>query len=405
MPTIRDIAVLARVSTATVSHVLNESAYVSPELKERVVQAVRALNYHPNAVARSLRTRQSRSVGMIIPDITDPFYPSMVRGAEDVLMEQGYTLLVGNSDNQTTKEESYYRAFHARRVDGLLMTVAALSGPPQYLPQHQSELFPMVYIDRAFPELQGDVVQSDALEGCRRSIDYLIAQGHRRIGIVTGPLVMENAQVRLQGCRAALAAAAIPADPQLVREGNFDVNSGHEQTLALLHTSPRPTAIFLCNGPMAIGAVKALNETGVRYPDQIAVMSFDDMESFELLRPASPPWPSPPTRWAPARPASCSIASPVPWSATIAECCCPPSCTSGNPARCPRSPCRKCSHPRSDDPLAARHLSRQLGDALEQSGHPLPARDARPQRPTRGGAGAASNSGAVVPPTFSSCRR
>ena len=96
---------------------------------------------------------------------------------------------------------------------------------------------------------------------------------------------MENAQVRLQGCRAALAAAAIPADPQLVREGNFDVNSGHEQTLALLHTSPRPTAIFLCNGPMAIGAVKALNETGVRYPDQIAVMSFDDMESFELLRP------------------------------------------------------------------------------------------------------------------------
>lgn len=285
MPTIRDIALLARVSTATVSHVLNESAYVSPELKERVQSAIRELNYQPNPVARSLRTRQSRSVGMIIPDITDPFYPAIVRGAEDVLTEQGYILLVGNSDHQTSKEASYYRAFHSRYVDGLLMTVASLEAPPEYLLQHRPDMFPVVYIDRSFPGLRGDVVQSDAQEGCRQGIGHLLEHGHRSIGIVTGPLATASAQERLEGCRAALQAAGLQLDPELVREGNFDVPSGYQQTQILLQGQPRPTALFVCNGPMAIGAVRALNDAEVRYPDQIAVMSFDDMESFELLRP------------------------------------------------------------------------------------------------------------------------
>lgn len=285
MPTIRDIALLARVSTATVSHVLNESAYVSPELKERVQAAICELNYQPNPVARSLRTRQSRSVGMIIPDITDPFYPAIVRGAEDVLTEQGYILLVGNSDHQTSKEASYYRAFRSRYVDGLLMTVAALEAPPEYLLQHRPEVLPVVYIDRFFPELCGDVVQSDAHAGCRQGIEHLLAQGHRAIGIVTGPLATASGQERLEGCRAAFQARGLVLDPQWVREGNFDVASGAQQTQLLLAMQPRPTALFLCNGPMAVGAIRALNDAGVRYPDQIAVMSFDDMESFELLRP------------------------------------------------------------------------------------------------------------------------
>lgn len=285
MPTIRDIALLARVSTATVSHVLNDSAYVSPELKERVQSAVRDLNYQPNPVARSLRTRQSRSVGMIIPDITDPFYPSIVRGAEDVLTQHGYILLVGNSDHQTSKEASYYRAFHSRYVDGLLMAMASLEAAPDYLLQHREELFPVVYIDRYFPELRGDVVQSDAHEGCRQGIEHLLRQGHRSIGIVTGPLATAAAQERLDGCHTAFRAAGLNLDPRLVREGNFDIASGQQQTHLLLQTRPRPTALFLCNGPMAIGAVRALNEADVRYPDQIAVMSFDDMEAFEMLRP------------------------------------------------------------------------------------------------------------------------
>lgn len=285
MPTIRDIALLARVSTATVSHVLNESAYVSPELKERVQSAIRELNYQPNPVARSLRTRQSRSVGMIIPDITDPFYPSIVRGAEDVLTAQGYILLVGNSDHQTSKEASYYRAFHSRYVDGLLMAVASLQAAPDYLLQHRPETFPVVYIDRYFPELRGDVVQSDAREGCRQGIEHLLRQGHRAIAVVTGPLSTASAQERLEGCRAAFHAAGLLLNPKWVREGNFDVPGGYQQTQILLQMQSRPTALFLCNGPMALGAIRALNDAEVRYPGQMAVMSFDDMESFELLRP------------------------------------------------------------------------------------------------------------------------
>lgn len=130
MPTIQDIAKRAQVSTATVSHVMNENYPVSARLRERVLKAIREVGYHPNDMARSLRTKKSRTVGMVIPDIANPFFPAVVRGAEDVLFHAGYTLFVGNSDNALQKEEGYYRAFREKRVDGLLATIAGSSAPP-----------------------------------------------------------------------------------------------------------------------------------------------------------------------------------------------------------------------------------------------------------------------------------
>jgi DNA-binding LacI/PurR family transcriptional regulator len=133
MATIKDIAARSQVSTATVSHVINHTSDVSPERRERVLRVIRELKYHLNAVARSLRTKQTRTVGMIIPDITNPFFPAVVRGAEDVLQQASYTLIVGNSDSDSEKEEAYYRTFSAKRVDGLLLVAAISTRPPEYI--------------------------------------------------------------------------------------------------------------------------------------------------------------------------------------------------------------------------------------------------------------------------------
>lgn len=149
----KHVAILAKVSTATVSHVLNNSANVSPKLRERVLRVVRDLNYHPNTLARSLKTRKSKTVGMVITDITNAFYPAVVRGAEDVLAREDYTLVVGNTDGDAKKEEAYYRTFVAKRVDGLLLITCPTEYPPAYLSRHNPEETPVVLINRDYPSL------------------------------------------------------------------------------------------------------------------------------------------------------------------------------------------------------------------------------------------------------------
>lgn len=284
MATIKQIAALAEVSTATVSHVLNESAYVSPKLRERVLKVVREFNYHPNQLARSLRTKQSRTVGMIIPNINNPFFPAVVRGVEDVLNRQGYTLIVGNSDYDIQKEEEYYRTFCAKRVDGLVLEITPIRAP-EYLRRHNAEETPVVFIDRLYRGVKGDAVLVDNITGSHQAIAHLLDGGHRRIGIVTGPLQMLMASRRLEGYRRALQDRGIEVCQELIREGRFDVQSGYEQAKTLLELSPRPTALFACNGLMTMGCVRAIFESRLRCPEDIALVSFDDLEWFDLIRP------------------------------------------------------------------------------------------------------------------------
>jgi LacI family transcriptional regulator len=284
MVTLRDIALRAGVSTATVSNVLNSTLYVSPKLRERVLTAVRELKYQPNAVARSLRMRQSRTIGMIIPDIANPFFPAVVRGAEDVLMHSGYTLIVGNSDNDQAKEEAYYRAFFERQVDGLL-AVATTGQPPDGLKRLNDRNTPIVFVDRYYLGIPGDVVIANNQAGARKAVAHFAERGHKRIAIITGPLDLVNARARLDGYRQELQSRGLEVNKELIREGAFDTASGVEQTAALLALKPRPDAIFVCNALMVCGALQCLEKEKVKCPKDVAVACFDRLDFFDLLRP------------------------------------------------------------------------------------------------------------------------
>jgi LacI family transcriptional regulator len=286
MAKIRDVATLANVSTATVSHVINQTTYVSPALRQRVIGAMRELNYHPNAVARSLKTKQSKTVAMVIPDITNPFFPAIVRGAEDVLRHEGYTLLLGNADEDGKTEETYYNTFHAKRVDGTLLIISPHSPTPEYLQKHNPDAFPIVYVDRFYRGLPGDVVIADNVGGSYQAVCHLIENGHRWIAIITGPLELVNARMRLNGYERALTKYRIPRNDNFVRPGRFDARSGYEQTLELLALRKPPTAIFSCNALMTIGCLRAIRERGLRCPEDLALVSFDDLEWFEVCSPS-----------------------------------------------------------------------------------------------------------------------
>ncbi len=286
MANIRDVAVLARVSTATVSHVLNQTTYVSPALRQRVIQAMRELSYHPNAVARSLKTNQSKTVAMVIPDITNPFFPAVVRGAEDVLRHEGYTLILGNSDGDGRTEEIYYNTFQAKRVDGTLLIIAPHSSPPEYLRKHNPDAFPIVYVDRFYRGMAGDVVIADNVGGSLQAVSHLIERGHRHIAIITGPQELVNARLRLEGYKSSLAAHGIAVNNNFIRQGRFDVGSGYQQTLELMKLKRPPTAVFACNALMTIGCLRAIRERDLHCPKDVALVSFDDLEWFEVCSPS-----------------------------------------------------------------------------------------------------------------------
>ena len=281
----KQIALLSGVSTATVSHVLNNSAFVNPKLRARVEKVVHELNYQPNSLARSLKTRETKTIGMVITDITNAFYPAVVRGAEDVLAREGYTLVVGNTDGDVLKEEAYYRTFTAKRVDGLLLITCPTEYPPAYLSRHLPEETPVVLINRDYPSLRVDTVLSDHREGSRQAVSHLLASGHRRIGIITGPAPHVSSNQRLRGYEQALREVGLPVQPELVREGNFMVKAGYEQAKELLSLPERPTALFVCNAPMSMAALRAIFDAGLRCPEDVALVSFDDLEWFDLIQP------------------------------------------------------------------------------------------------------------------------
>lgn len=286
MATLKDVAARSRVSTATVSHVINNRSHVQPELRERVLSAIQELKYHPNAVARSLRTNRTRAVGIIIPDITNPFFPGIVRGAEDVLQKAGYTLVVGNSDGDTAKEAAYYRTFTAQRVDGFILIASESTRPPEYLLHHNIDSVPVVFVDRYYRGVRADTVLADNVRGSREAVSVLLEKGHRRIGIITGPLRLVNSRMRLDGYKQAFARFKTEIHKELIREGRYDIPSGYAETKVLLDLKNRPTALFICNAAMTLGCLRAIRERGVKVPQQLAVISFDDRELFELVDPS-----------------------------------------------------------------------------------------------------------------------
>ena len=281
MPNIYDVAKTARVSVATVSAVVNSSAFVSPALKNRVERAVKQLGYQPNLLARSLATQQSRTIGMIVPDIANPFFPEVVRGAEDTAHAAGYMLLIASSDNDLKKEAVYLDLFIAKRVDGVIFTKAPGAMPKGLQTTLARAGMPLVLLARTVPGLRADIVEMDDKRAAHEGVTHLLRLGYRRIGFITGLAGATTSRRRLDGYRAALRDWRLPFDAALVVEGDFRVESGYRAGLALLKS--RPDAVFISNYLMSVGFMEALRQYQLRCPDDVAIVTCDDhpwLDSF-----------------------------------------------------------------------------------------------------------------------------
>ena len=285
MATIKDVAKRAGVSMGTVSNVIRGSATVRGPRRERVEAAIRDLGFHPNHAARSLKSSQSHTLGMVISDITNPFVPLLIRGAEEAALEQGYLLNTFNTDDQVERERIIFGMMRERRVDGVMAVVAPSSDPPAHLRSIVESGVPLVCLDRMPADLPVDAVLVDNIRGAAMCVRHLIAMGHRAIGVISGSPTLQTARDRVAGYRLALSESGIPFNSALIREGNFRAESGHALAKDLCLNPPVPTALFVTNGTMGMGALQAVHELGLRCPEDIALAVFDDVPGADVFRP------------------------------------------------------------------------------------------------------------------------
>ena len=283
MANIYDVAKEARVSLATVSAVVNESAYVSPGLKTRVTAAIQKLGYQPNLLARSLAKQQTHTLGMIAPNIANPFWPEVVRGVEDAAHAAGYTLLLASNDDDRAKEALYLRMFLAKRVDGLLLTKAVGPLDSDVSALLRSAKTPVVQLMRSSTSLGGDKVLVDEREGVYEGVAHLLRMGHRRIAMINGVEKVSTSAQRLEGYRDALKDAGIDIDPGLITHGDFRVESGYATGIQLL--KQKPDAFFVANYLMTVGFMRALRQYQLRCPEDIAVVTCDDHPWLDSFHP------------------------------------------------------------------------------------------------------------------------
>jgi DNA-binding LacI/PurR family transcriptional regulator len=284
--TMRQIAERAQVSIGTVSHVINETATVRPKLRERVIEAIRSMGYQPSALAQGLRKNRTNMLGMVIPDITNPFFPGVVRGVEDVAYKRSFRVILCNADNDPSKEASYVRELRSYHIAGLLIIPAVGPDIAGHLRAYASASVPVVCIDRVPDGWKGDAVLVANAEGAYLATRHLIQMGHKRLAVIAGPLKLTNAAERLKGFTRALNEAHIEIEPEFVQEARFDAASGYQAALRLLRMLPRPTAIFACNDLMAFGVLEAARELGLRCPEDLSIAGFDSLEFAKLTDPS-----------------------------------------------------------------------------------------------------------------------
>jgi DNA-binding LacI/PurR family transcriptional regulator len=280
----KDVAGLARVSVSTVSHVLNGTRSVAGETRERVLAAVEALGYQQNLLARGLKTQRTFTIGLLISDIQNPFFTSVIRGVEDVALSRGYHLFLCNTDEDPEREEAYVTELAKKRVDGLI--VASAAPRRDHAGWLKRGSLPFVFMDREIEELEADVVRVDNRLGMRLIAEHLVSLGHRRIGMISGPLEISSGYERYQGLREALAGLEVDLEDSLVRFGDFRSSSGAEAAADLLGSSDPPTALIIANNQMTLGALLTVREMGLKIPDDVSIVGFDDMEWAPLVDPA-----------------------------------------------------------------------------------------------------------------------
>ncbi len=283
MPTIRDVAERAGVSPITVSRVINNSGYVSQETRSRVEAAIAELQYVPNSLARSLRFKRTHTLALVLTDITNPFWTTVARGVEDAASQRGFNVILCNTDENEAKQSEYLHVLLQKQVDGFLLVPARSTPDPIAL--IQSQRVPTVVLDRQVPGAKVDVVRGDSEGGAYQLVRLLLSLGHRRIAMLSGPVNISTAADRVAGYRRALQEAGLEAQAELVCYGEYTQESGYRMAQKALSLTPRPTALFAANNFIAIGALRALREAKVRVPEDMALVSFDDIPPAFVIEP------------------------------------------------------------------------------------------------------------------------
>lgn len=271
--TMRDVARLAGVSTSTVSAVINGTVPVSTKRKARVLEAMTALDYHADAVARSLKTGKTNVIGIVVPDITNAFYPEVVRGVEEAARSSGYSVLLCDSSEDPQMEERHLATLSSRRVDGVLLACCANSTASDRIVRHR---FPMVFVDRVPLGLAERTVSTDNIQAGYAAAKHLIDLGHERIAIVAGHLGLSPHRDRLEGFRKAMQESNAPIRNEYLVSGGVQIEDGLNDSLGLLNLPTPPTAIMVSNNKLLLGVLQALDEKRIAVPQQLSLIGFDD---------------------------------------------------------------------------------------------------------------------------------
>jgi len=262
--------------------VINRSGYVSEETRRRVEEAIVELKYVPNALAQGLRFNRTNVIALVVSDITNPFWTTVARGTEDA-SEENFSVILCNTDENVVKQDKYIRLLLQRQVDGFLLVPSQSTAESIVLIEQQK--VPLVILDRQVSGVTTDVVRGDSEGGAYDLTCYLLGLGHRRIAILSGPKTASTSTQRVAGYKRAFDEAGLKVDPNLISYGKFHQDSGYERTRQILTLSERPTALFAANNFIAIGVMKALYEAGLRVPDDMSVVSFDDLPLGLLVQP------------------------------------------------------------------------------------------------------------------------
>jgi LacI family transcriptional regulator len=282
--TLRDVGRRAGVSSMTVSRVINGRYGVDVATQRKVEEAIEALDYIPNRIARGLISQKTATIGLVVPDVVNPFFSPVVRGAEKTARKAGYRVLLCNTEGDLRLERDYIEDLVAHRVEGLLLAPANDESRHSVFPLLRRG-FPLVLFDRALPDLDCDLVACDGVTGARRLVEHLIFVGHRDIAHVTDADDTSTGRERHQGYREALAAAGIAYREDLVFRTTVDQIGGYRAAQQVLGLSPLPTAIFSVNNMTAVGTMQALRERGISVPEDMALVCFDDVEHLAVLSP------------------------------------------------------------------------------------------------------------------------
>ena len=283
-PTIKDVAELAEVHPSTVSRVINGDSRISEKTKKKVLLIIRKLGYTPNAIARGLKTKRTYTLGMLIPDITNPFFAELARGVEDAANKNSFNIILCNTDDKLKKERTYLEILREKRVDGLILGTAHIRD--QSILELEKKKFPYILISRNVERLNKNCIIIDDLAGGMMATEYLIKLGHHRIAHISGPLKTRSGLNRLKGYQLALKKHKIEYNDELVGEGDFRINGGYQVMKRFLKLPDQPTAIFAANDLLALGAMQAIQKKNFYIPEDFSIIGFNDIELASFVYPS-----------------------------------------------------------------------------------------------------------------------